>query len=174
MVLIGDEVAAPGQPSKLVKHESAHGVVVAEELVAGPIVRAADFLPQCLERRELKSGFFGWGATLMTIGIFQKVALADALLAPVADRVYNSTVQSTFMDAWIGTLAFSAQIFFDFAGYSTVAIGAALMLGFVLPDNFRSPYAARGFSDFWRRWHISLSSWTSSLLLRFRRLRRTR
>jgi len=134
------------------------------QLVAGPIVRAADFLPQCTARRALQPGFFGWGVTLMSLGLFQKVVLADALLAPVADKVYGQTAGSTFVDAWIGTLAFSAQIFFDFAGYSTVAIGAALCLGFVLPDNFRSPYAARGFSDFWRRWHISLSTWLRDYL----------
>ena len=134
------------------------------QLVAGPIVRAADFLPQCVQPRKLEPGYFGWGVTLMTIGIFQKVVLADSLVAPVADRVYAPGAATTFGDAWIGTLAFSAQIFFDFAGYSTVAIGAALCLGFALPDNFRSPYASRGFSEFWRRWHISLSSWLRDYL----------
>ena len=68
------------------------------------------------------------------------------------------------LDAWLGTLAFSGQIFCDFAGYSTTAIGAALCLGFSLPDNFRFPYAAIGFSDFWRRWHISLSAWLRDYL----------
>ena len=68
------------------------------------------------------------------------------------------------LDAWIGTLAFSGQIFCDFAGYSTTAIGAALCLGFAMPDNFRFPYAAVGFSDFWRRWHITLSSWLRDYL----------
>ena len=68
------------------------------------------------------------------------------------------------MDAWLGTLAFSGQIFCDFAGYSTTAIGVALCLGFSLPDNFRYPYASIGFSDFWRRWHISLSSWLRDYL----------
>ena len=68
------------------------------------------------------------------------------------------------LDAWVGTLAFSGQIFCDFAGYSTTAIGAALCLGFAMPDNFRFPYAAIGFSDFWRRWHITLSSWLRDYL----------
>jgi alginate O-acetyltransferase complex protein AlgI len=68
------------------------------------------------------------------------------------------------LDAWTGTLAFSGQIFFDFAGYSTCAIGIALMLGIILPDNFRYPYAAIGFSDLWRRWHISLSTWLRDYL----------
>jgi alginate O-acetyltransferase complex protein AlgI len=69
-----------------------------------------------------------------------------------------------FADAWLGTLAFSGQIFCDFAGYSTAAVGASLCLGFALPDNFRMPYAAIGFSDFWRRWHISLSTWLRDYL----------
>ena len=69
-----------------------------------------------------------------------------------------------FVDAWLGTLAFSGQIFCDFAGYSTIAVGVALCLGFALPDNFRMPYAAIGFSDFWRRWHISLSTWLRDYL----------
>ncbi len=134
------------------------------QLVAGPIVRAADFLPQCLRPRRASGQQLGWGLSLLAVGLFEKVVLADAILAPVADRVYNSASQVGFTDAWMGTIAFSGQIFCDFAGYSTCAIGAALCLGFVLPDNFRFPYAAIGFADFWRRWHISLSSWLRDYL----------
>jgi D-alanyl-lipoteichoic acid acyltransferase DltB (MBOAT superfamily) len=133
-------------------------------LVAGPIVRAGDFLPQCLRPRVATSGQMGWGLALLTIGLFEKVVLADGLLAPVADRVYHAAAGARFADAWVGTLAFSGQIFFDFAGYSTCGIGAALCLGFVLNDNFRFPYAAIGFTDFWQRWHISLSSWLRDYL----------
>jgi alginate O-acetyltransferase complex protein AlgI len=133
-------------------------------LVAGPIVRARDFLPQCAEPRQATGRQFGWGMTLLVIGLFQKVVLADSFLAPVADRVYAAPERFTFVEAWIGTLAFSAQIFFDFAGYSTCAIGVALCLGFVLNDNFHFPYASVGFSDFWRRWHMSLSSWLRDYL----------
>ncbi|MEQ9400311.1 MAG: MBOAT family O-acyltransferase [Longimicrobiales bacterium] len=134
------------------------------QLVAGPIVRAADFLPQLAEERRASSDQLGWGLTLLTIGLFAKVVLADSWMAPVADQVYDAAHLAGFLDAWVGTLAFSAQIFYDFAGYSTCAIAAALCLGFVLPDNFRFPYAAVGFSDFWRRWHISLSSWLRDYL----------
>ncbi len=134
------------------------------QLVAGPIVRASHFLPQCLTPRRATSREISWGATLLLVGLFQKVILADALMAPIADLVYADAGRAGFLDAWIGTLAFSAQILFDFAGYSTCAIGVALMLGFELPDNFRAPYAARGFSDFWKRWHISLSSWLKDYL----------
>jgi alginate O-acetyltransferase complex protein AlgI len=82
----------------------------------------------------------------------------------VAERVYDGDKIPGTLDAWAGTLAFSGQIFCDFAGYSTTAIGAALCLGFAMPDNFRFPYAAVGFSDFWRRWHITLSSWLRDYL----------
>ena len=94
----------------------------------------------------------------------QKVVLADTLLSGTADAVFGSGKVLNFWDAWSGTLAFSGQIFFDFAGYSTCAIGIALMLGIILPDNFRYPYASLGFSDLWDRWHISLSSWLRDYL----------
>ena len=134
------------------------------QLVAGPIVRAGDFLPQCEERRIATPAALGWGLTLMVFGIFGKIVLADNLLAPVADQVYAAPENYGSLDAGIGMLAFSGQIFFDFASYSLCAIGAALCFGFSLPDNFRSPYAAIGFSDFWSRWHISLSGWLRDYL----------
>ena len=134
------------------------------QLVAGPIVRAADFLPQLVTARSLRPGQFVWGLLLMTLGMFQKIVLADALLASSADAVFGYAGPLQSLDAWAGTLAFSGQIFFDFAGYSTCAIGAALCLGFHLKDNFRAPYAAIGFSDFWRRWHISLSTFLRDFL----------
>ncbi|MEO6005153.1 MAG: MBOAT family O-acyltransferase [Opitutus sp.] len=134
------------------------------QLVAGPIVRAADFLPQCDAPPVPRKGRFYWGLLLMTLGIFEKVVLADALLSSSADTVftYGGPLQS--LDAWTGALAFAGQIFFDFAGYSICAIGAALCLGFNLKDNFRFPYASVGFSDFWRRWHISLSTFLRDYL----------
>lgn len=134
------------------------------QLVAGPIVRAKDLLTQFYEPKKATVNQFIWGLFLLTIGIFQKVVLADALLSSTSDKVFNNTKVLHGLDAWIGTLAFSGQIFFDFAGYSTCAIGIALMLGIILPDNFRFPYAAIGFSDLWRRWHISLSSWLRDYL----------
>jgi D-alanyl-lipoteichoic acid acyltransferase DltB (MBOAT superfamily) len=133
-------------------------------LVAGPIVRASDFLPQCVTPRQGTPRQMGWGFALLIVGLFEKVILADGILAPVVDKVFSAPERSSFADAWLGTLAFSGQIYFDFAGYSTCAIGIALALGFVLNDNFHCPYAAIGFSDFWRRWHISLSSWLRDYL----------
>ena len=160
------------------------------QLVAGPIVRATDFLPQ-LETdeetaraggRRATAAQFSWGLCLMIVGLFEKVVVADGLLAPVVEAVYRNTPAEaaealaaanaagaaaggfTLVSAWAGTLAFAGQIFGDFAGYSTCAIGAAMCLGFALPENFRFPYAAVGFSDFWRRWHVSLSTWLRDYL----------
>ncbi len=134
------------------------------QLVAGPIVRAADFLPQTVEPRQASARQLGWGLSLIAIGLFEKIILADDILAPVADNVFAQPLSAGQMDTWIGTLAFSGQIFFDFSGYSICAIGTAMCLGFVLPDNFHFPYAAVGFSDFWRRWHRSLSTWLRDYL----------
>lgn len=134
------------------------------QLVAGPIVRAKDLITQFYEAKKATTQQFIWGLFLLTIGLFQKVVLADTLLSSTSDTVFGSTEALNFWDAWSGTLAFSGQIFFDFAGYSTCAIGIALLLGIVLPDNFRYPYASLGFSDLWDRWHISLSSWLRDYL----------
>src|SRR6266404_5654196 len=134
------------------------------QLVAGPIVRAGDFLPQLVRPQSLRTGQFLWGLALMTLGLFEKIVLADTLLSGSADRVFGYAGPLVALDSWAGVIAFAGQIFFDFAGYSLCAIGAALTLGFHLKDNFRFPYAAIGFSDFWRRWHISLSTWLRDYL----------
>jgi len=134
------------------------------QLVAGPIVRASRFLPQCVELRRATGRQFAWGLNLFVIGLFEKIVVADGLLAPVVDKVYDPAVTPGMLAAWIGTVGFAGQIFCDFAGYSTCAIGVAMCLGFSIPDNFRFPYAATGFSDFWHRWHISLSTWLRDYL----------
>ena len=135
------------------------------QLVAGPIVRATHFIPQCEAPKRATAQMFSWGLFLTSLGLFQKVVLADAMLAPTAEAVFGfANGPLNALDAWMGVLAFCGQIFFDFSGYSTTAIGVALCFGFSLPDNFRVPYAAIGFSDFWRRWHISLSTWLRDYL----------
>ncbi len=134
------------------------------QLVAGPIVRPADLIPQFSTPHYAKLKQFYWGISLIILGLFQKVVIADGFLAPIAETVFDSNKAVSFVDAWLGTFAFAGQIFSDFAGYSTTAIGIALCLGFSLPTNFRFPYAAIGFSDFWRRWHISLSTWLRDYL----------
>ncbi len=133
-------------------------------LVAGPIVRPPQLVPQfespkMATKQQLFEGLF-----LLSLGLFMKVVLADSFLAPSANDVFDAKQHLHTLDAWMGVLAFSGQIFFDFAGYSTCAIGVAACLGFVLPANFRYPYAAIGFSDFWRRWHITLSAWLRDYL----------
>jgi alginate O-acetyltransferase complex protein AlgI len=133
-------------------------------LVAGPIVRPPQLVPQFETERKASSKQLLDGLLLLSLGLFMKVVLADSMLAAPANDVFGSDKIMTGLDAWAGTLAFCGQIFFDFAGYSTCAIAVAMCLGFVLPQNFNYPYAAIGFSDFWRRWHITLSAWLRDYL----------
>ncbi|HEX8794450.1 MAG TPA: MBOAT family protein [Polyangiaceae bacterium] len=134
------------------------------QLVAGPILRTSDLVPQFEKPRRATRDQFFWGLFLLSLGMFEKVVLADGGLAPTADAVYGANDPVGFVDAWLGTLAFGGQIFCDFAGYSTAAVGAAMCMGFSIPNNFLNPYGALGFSDFWRRWHISLSTWLRDYL----------
>lgn len=133
------------------------------QLVAGPILRAKEFLPQFKKNRSFSWEIFYQGFFLIVFGLFKKMVIADNL-APFVERVYDNHFLISFSDAWISTLAFTFQIYMDFSGYSDIAIGLGLLLGFYIPDNFNSPYAAVSFSDFWRRWHISLSSWLRDYL----------
>jgi D-alanyl-lipoteichoic acid acyltransferase DltB (MBOAT superfamily) len=100
---------------------------------------------------------------LVLIGLALK-NVADNIFAPYSDDIFAAAGVPSVLASWAAALAFGAQIYCDFAGYSTCAVGAALCLGFVIPHNFRYPYAAVGFSDFWRRWHITLSSWLRDYL----------
>lgn len=134
------------------------------QLVAGPILRTSDLVPQFTRPRNATRDQLCWGLALMTLGFFEKVVLADGAFAPAVDAVFGTRDPVGPLDAWLGTLAFSGQIFCDFGGYSTIAVGAALCFGFSIPDNFRAPYAAIGFSDFWHRWHITLSTWLRDYL----------
>jgi len=133
------------------------------QLVAGPIVRAVQFLPQLKRERFITRENLSRGMILFLFGLFAKVVLADALFAPAVDQIYRQTT-ANFFDSIIAIFAFSGQIYFDFSGYTNCALGLAIVLGFTLPENFRAPYAASGISDFWRRWHISLSSWLRDYL----------
>ncbi len=133
-------------------------------LVAGPIVRPPQLVPQFESPRQATAKQMIDGLLLLSLGLFMKVFLADSMLAATADNVFGYIGPLATVDTWMGVLAFSGQIFYDFAGYSTCAIGVAMCLGFVLPENFRYPYGAIGFSDFWRRWHITLSAWLRDYL----------
>ena len=134
------------------------------QLVAGPILRAGFFLQQLAEENKERVKQIGWGLAIIMVGMFEKVVLADGALAPVVERVYGNALSANGADAWIGTMAFAGQIFFDFNGYSMIAVGLGKCLGFELPWNFLSPYGAIGFSDFWRRWHVTLSTWLRDYL----------
>jgi alginate O-acetyltransferase complex protein AlgI len=126
--------------------------------IAGPIVRYADIAPE-LAYRTTTLEKFGIGAERFIIGLAKKVLLANTF-AGLADTIFNapSTTYST-PTAWLGIIAYSLQIYFDFSGYSDMAIGLGKMVGFDFKENFNYPYIARSIQDFWRRWHISLSSW---------------
>ena len=133
------------------------------QLVAGPIVRARSLLPQFLKAPRADWNALSLGTALVILGLFQKAVLADSIFAPVADAYFAMETLSG-IQAWTASMAFAGQIFCDFAGYSTIAIGVARSLGFRIPVNFNAPYTAVGFSDFWRRWHISLSRWLRDYL----------
>ncbi len=134
------------------------------QLVAGPIVRATQFLPQTEKEYRPSPNEFGRGLFLLTLGLFQKTVLADVLMAPIAEKVFASRMTFNFYNSWTGGLAFVFQVFFDFNGYTNCAIGLAACFGFYLPRNFRFPYAAIGVGDHWQRWHISLSTWLRDYL----------
>ena len=126
------------------------------QLIAGPIVRYSDFAGQILGRRESLSGF-SEGVRRFIGGLAKKVLLADnlALVAGYAFGAENPAV----LTAWLGAAAYTLQIFYDFSGYSDMAVGLGKMFGFTLPENFNYPYLAKSASEFWRRWHISLGAW---------------
>ena len=133
-------------------------------LVAGPIVRAHLLLPQLRMPRRASSAQIKWGLVLTCLGLFAKTVIADSIFAPVVEQVYTQPSTFAAIDTWAAVLSFSGQIYFDFSGYSLCAIGLALCFGFEFPDNFRFPYAASSFSDFWHRWHITLSTWLRDYL----------
>jgi alginate O-acetyltransferase complex protein AlgI len=133
-------------------------------LVAGPIVRARALLPQIAMPRQVTAGQVGYGLMLVLIGLFCKDVFADRLFAPMVDAVYGSPKAFGIVGGLAALFGFAGQIYFDFGGYSLCAIGLAMCFGFAFPDNFHFPYGARGFSDFWRRWHISLSTWLRDYL----------
>jgi alginate O-acetyltransferase complex protein AlgI len=131
------------------------------QLVAGPIERARNLLPQIANLAARRPDYSGFG--LIALGCFKKVVIADNLAALV-ELVYADPSHSYGPALWLGTYAFAVQIYCDFSGYSDIAVGLARLMGLDLIQNFEAPYAARGPSEFWRRWHISLSSWLRDYL----------
>ncbi len=134
------------------------------QLVAGPIVRARDFFRDLLDWHAPTSGDVQRGFLLLAAGLTKKMAFADQF-AQVADGYFKNVAGNPgLLAAWSGVFAFALQIYFDFSGYTDMAIGMAKLLGFHFPANFRRPYLAAGITDFWRRWHISLSTWLRDYL----------
>lgn len=133
------------------------------QLIAGPIIRY-DWVKNEIAARNRRFDWSGLcsGARRFMVGMAMKVLIADTL-APIVDVAF-AQAQPSFVDAWIGCAAYTLQLFFDFAGYSAMAIGIGAMLGFRFPENFQHPYLARSIQDFWRRWHLSLSSWIRDYL----------
>ena len=133
------------------------------QLVAGPIVRAKTFLPQFDKDHSFSWSRFISGFTQILYGFFKKVVVADSL-AVVIDLVYDSPLEYSSLMLIIIGIFYAFQIYCDFSGYSDIAIGLARIMGFDFPENFRTPYFSKSFSEFWRRWHISLSTWLRDYL----------
>jgi alginate O-acetyltransferase complex protein AlgI len=132
-------------------------------LIAGPIVRAKDFLPQVRRRKRWDWARIHLGAQFILMGLFKKMAVADKM-AEFVDPVFANPTAFGTAATWMAALAYAVQIYCDFSGYSDLAIGSAHLLGYRLAQNFNMPYLAVNISDFWRRWHISLSSWLRDYL----------
>lgn len=139
-------------------------VIFWPQLVAGPILRAGEVLPQLHHTKRLRLSDLSVGSTLIVFGLFKKVVLADNI-APYADMLFSMDASVlTALDVWVATFLFGFQIYFDFSGYSDIAIGSAALLGIRFPNNFNWPYLATGPKEFWQRWHISLSAWIRDYL----------
>ena len=132
-------------------------------LVAGPIVRARDFLPQIRRPKHWDWARMQLGVQFFLMGLFKKLAIADRM-ALFVDPVFANPEQYGTSAVWLAVLAYALQIYCDFSGYTDMAIGTAHMLGYKLAQNFNMPYLAANISEFWRRWHISLSSWLRDYL----------
>jgi len=134
------------------------------QMVAGPIVRAADFIPQIFKTPFLNREDFGKAIFLISSGLFKKAVVSDYISLNFVDRIFDAPALYTGLENLIGVYGYALQIYCDFSGYSDMAIGIALLLGYKLNINFDSPYQSASITEFWRRWHISLSSWLRDYL----------
>ncbi len=128
------------------------------QLVAGPIERATNFLPQILNKRNFDKDQILQGLRLIIWGLFKKVVIADSL-GPIVDEIFGDYENQGGGTLWLGVIYFAFQIYCDFSGYSDIAIGTAKLFGFELMSNFKFPFFSRNIGEFWRKWHISLSTW---------------
>jgi alginate O-acetyltransferase complex protein AlgI len=133
-------------------------------LVAGPIVRAAEFLPQLRQRRDPRRVQASLAFWLIAVGLVKKVVVASYLAEEIVDPLFGFPGQHGGVEALVGVYAYAVQIYADFSGYTDMAIGLALLLGFRFPQNFDAPYTATSLGDFWRRWHMTLSRWLRDYL----------
>ncbi|MCL2260091.1 MAG: MBOAT family protein [Fibromonadales bacterium] len=134
------------------------------QLVAGPIVRAKSFIPQMYQKLCLSKEDMGMAIFLILVGLVKKAVISDYISVNFVDRVFDSPGSYTSLENLLATYGYSIQIYCDFSGYSDMAIGLALLMGFRIPINFRTPYKSASVTEFWRRWHISLSSWLRDYL----------
>lgn len=134
------------------------------QLVAGPIVRASEFIPQLYKRYSLSMEEFSFALFLILKGLFKKMFIGDYIALNFVDRVFANPMGFSGFENLAALFGYSLQVYVDFSGYTDMAIGVALLLGFRLPKNFNSPYKATSVGNFWKRWHISLSSWLRDYL----------
>ena len=134
------------------------------QLVAGPIVRAVDFIPQIFKPIKVTNEMIGKAVFLIACGLIKKTIIADYISANFVDRIFENPTLYTGLENLFGTYGYALQIYCDFSGYSDMAIGIALLMGFHFNINFNSPYQSKNITEFWRRWHISLSTWLKDYL----------
>lgn len=140
-------------------------VTIFPHLIAGPIINHKKMIPQFVAKETFHINYdnIAMGISLFTMGLFKKVIIAD-MLSPWVKDAFTNADKLTFLEAWIGALAYTFQLYFDFSGYSEMAIGLGLMFNLRLPVNFNSPYQAKSIIDFWRRWHMTLGGWVKDYL----------
>jgi D-alanyl-lipoteichoic acid acyltransferase DltB (MBOAT superfamily) len=134
------------------------------QLVAGPIVRAKDFIPQIYEKLQLSKKELSYALFLIMGGLLKKTLISDYISVNFVDRVFEFPDNYSAFENLLAVYGYTLQIYCDFSGYSDIAIGLALLMGFKLPPNFKIPYQSTSVTEFWRRWHISLSSWLRDYL----------
>src|SRR5213078_701378 len=133
-------------------------------LVAGPVVRGRELLPQVRTRRDPRRIDYARAGYLIFGGLFKKVVISSFLASAIVDPVFGTPGQHTALEILFAIYGYAIQIYADFSGYTDIAIGVALLLGFEFPQNFDAPYTARSLQDFWRRWHMTLSRWLRDYL----------
>ena len=141
-------------------------VIFFPNILSGPIDRAIDFLPQVRKDYVLTKNVIATGLILIMMGLIKKIVIADYISLNFVDRVFDSPARFTGVENLLAVYGYALQLYCDFSGYSDIAIGIALLLGFKLMENFNYPFKAKSIADFWRRWHISLSSWLLEYVFR--------